>query len=278
MNTRAHALLSAVALSAAASARALGQTTVSIPAAADNTMYSELPNNSNGQGTSIFAGATSGSAVRRALVRFDLGVIPAHAPVASATLRLRLNKTVSGETDVTVHRALEAWGEGASNAGEPGGQGTAAATGDATWTKAFFNTVAWSVPGGVFVSAPSATTPVGVLGQYAWAGSQFTADVQYWVDTPGENFGWVVLGDEANFQTAKRFDSRSAAVPGFRPVLEVSYFCPADFNQDGFVTGDDFDQFVVLFEAGDQGADWDRNTFVTGDDFDGFIVAFIDGC
>ncbi len=54
--------------------------------------------------------------------------------------------------------------------------------------------------------------------------------------------------------------------------------CPADFNGDGFVTGEDYDAFVAGFEAGDSAADFDANGFVNGDDFDGFIAAFVAGC
>ncbi len=55
-------------------------------------------------------------------------------------------------------------------------------------------------------------------------------------------------------------------------------FAPADFNHDGFVTGDDFDEFVALFEIGDPGADFNGDTFVSGDDFDDFTFHFIEGC
>ncbi len=54
--------------------------------------------------------------------------------------------------------------------------------------------------------------------------------------------------------------------------------CPSDFNGDGFVTGDDFDLYVVAFEAGSIGADIDRDGFVTGDDFDAYVLAFETGC
>lgn len=54
--------------------------------------------------------------------------------------------------------------------------------------------------------------------------------------------------------------------------------CAADYNGDGFVTGEDFDSFVVRFEAGDDAADFDLNSFVNGDDFDRFIVRFEAGC
>lgn len=53
---------------------------------------------------------------------------------------------------------------------------------------------------------------------------------------------------------------------------------PADFDQNGFVNGDDFDSFVALFEAGDPGADFDQNGFVNGDDFDSFVGHFEAGC
>ncbi len=54
--------------------------------------------------------------------------------------------------------------------------------------------------------------------------------------------------------------------------------CPADFNHDGFVTGDDFDSFSLAFIAGDLAADFDHNGFVTGDDFDAYVAAFEAGC
>ncbi len=55
-------------------------------------------------------------------------------------------------------------------------------------------------------------------------------------------------------------------------------YCPSDFDQNGFVNGDDFDAYVVAFEAGDPSADFDNNLFVNGDDFDAYVVAFEAGC
>ncbi|GMV25734.1 MAG: hypothetical protein AMXMBFR58_17650 [Phycisphaerae bacterium] len=54
--------------------------------------------------------------------------------------------------------------------------------------------------------------------------------------------------------------------------------CPADFDQSGFVDTDDFDAFVVAFEAGTDNADFDQSGFVDTDDFDAFVVAFEAGC
>ena len=58
----------------------------------------------------------------------------------------------------------------------------------------------------------------------------------------------------------------------------LAIFCPADYDFNGFVNGDDFDAFVWAFEQGDMAADFDENTFVNGDDFDGFSLAFLWGC
>lgn len=54
--------------------------------------------------------------------------------------------------------------------------------------------------------------------------------------------------------------------------------CLADFDQDGFVTGDDFDLYAAAFEAGGVSADFNGDGFVTGDDFDAFVLAFEAGC
>ena len=54
--------------------------------------------------------------------------------------------------------------------------------------------------------------------------------------------------------------------------------CPADFDGDGFVTGDDFDGFAGAFQSGSTAADFNGDGFVTGDDFDAFVLAFEAGC
>jgi hypothetical protein len=46
------------------------------------------------------------------------------------------------------------------------------------------------------------------------------ADVQSWLNNPAANFGWLVLGDESEIGTAKRFDTRESASP---PVLTIQF-------------------------------------------------------
>ncbi|MCK6478020.1 MAG: hypothetical protein L6Q35_14445, partial [Phycisphaerales bacterium] len=54
--------------------------------------------------------------------------------------------------------------------------------------------------------------------------------------------------------------------------------CVSDTDHNGFVDTDDFDAFVVLFEAGDPRADVDASGFVDTDDFDAYVTAFEAGC
>ncbi len=54
--------------------------------------------------------------------------------------------------------------------------------------------------------------------------------------------------------------------------------CPADFDGNGFVNGDDYDAFATLFDIADPGADINNDGFVNGDDYDFFAEHFDAGC
>src|SRR5262249_44720578 len=43
------------------------------------------------------------------------------------------------------------------------------------------------------------------------------------LDTPGSNFGWLVLGDETTAGSAKKFDSRESTTAANRPALTIDY-------------------------------------------------------
>ena len=81
----------------------------------------------------------------------------------------------------------------------------------------------WATPGGDFTVSASASTSVGGNGSYDWTGSGLLADVQTWYETPATNFGWIVIGDEVNGQSARRFDTREHATASRRPQLEITY-------------------------------------------------------
>ncbi len=76
--------------------------------------------------------------------------------------------------------------------------------------------------------------------------------------------------------------SNSPTIPALTPITGQSFSitvqCIADFDHNGFVNGDDFDAFVVVFEAGEPSADIDGSTFVNGDDFDLFVRSYDLGC
>ncbi len=207
----------------------VAQTNVVIAAAKDNTIFSNLPNNSNGAGDNFFSGAIASGPARRALLMFDLSLIPPGSTVTAVGLSLEMNRTISGAANMSLHRLNNTWGEGSSNAGSAGdGNGVPATAGDATWDCSFANgaggcTTAWTTSGGDFQAAPSATTSVSGLGQYLWSAAQMIADVQSWVNTPGNNHGWILIGDEATPASAKRFSARTNPIPAQRPALSITY-------------------------------------------------------
>ncbi|MDP6538973.1 MAG: DNRLRE domain-containing protein, partial [Planctomycetota bacterium] len=189
-----HALRRAACLAAAlwpcTSARADVLDTV---ADRDNTIYADgAGDHSNGQGDFVFAGTQASKGLaRRALVRFDLGAIPAGATVNSAEVFLRLSHTIAGPEPIAAHRLAEDWGEGASHAPGQEGGGTPAAPGDATWMSAFHPSTPWLLAGGDFDPNESAVTVVDDIATYSWTGAELVADVQAWIDGAAPNHGWI---------------------------------------------------------------------------------------
>lgn len=213
--------------------------TVVLSPVKDNTIFQDNPGNSNGIGGDIIAGNTAGSSPRRALIKFDIaGNVPAGVTITSVTLTLNCNKTPAGSpaSNVRLFKLLKDWGEGNSNAG-PGptgdGAGVTASVNDATWIcrnadGAGGCLISWNTAGGEFNASASATTPVGpALINYTWSGPQMVADAQSWKTTPASNFGWLIMGDESTFTTARGYGSRENSVITNRPKLSVTYVNPA---------------------------------------------------
>lgn len=219
-------LVLALALGATSTV-AWGQT-VELTPSQDATLYEE-PNTANGGGRHLFAGSTASGALRRALLRFDVAAeIPPGSIVDSVALELVLDRTMSPPASLTVHRVSQSWGEGVAEAMGEEGAGAPAGSGDATWQDRFHPDVAWSTPGGDYTSTPSATTLTGGLGLVSFAGEPgLVADVQSWIDDPSSNHGWMVIGEEATFRSAKRFGSRESADPMAVPALVVEYRPPS---------------------------------------------------
>jgi hypothetical protein len=205
--------------------QAQGESVV-LPTLQDATLI-ESPDGSlaNGAGPVFFAGRTGqGSAsVRRALLRFDVaGALPGGARVTGARLELSLTPSNPQPVELGLHPVAAAWGEGAAAAS--GGGGAPASLGDSTWTHRFYDTDAWTTPGGDFASQASAVAVVADAGSYAWASTpSLVADVQRWLDAPASNHGWILVGGEDAPSTTKRFDSRESVDPTARPRLVVEF-------------------------------------------------------
>lgn len=187
--------------------------------------------------------------IRRALVYFDIAAnVPAGATVDSVRLSMYFSRTSGVGTAVNLHRVLKDWGEGTSSFS--GGQGAPATQNDATWLYTFYNLTsptsspAWTNPGGDFDATISASTYAGTgvgttgieaYGLKNWSSVTMTSEVQAWLTSPANNFGWLLQGDESKGQTAKQFLSREDATAAKRPTLKVYYTAsgvPTDINSE----------------------------------------------
>ena len=219
-------LLSTIALSSCFTLLK-AQTTVTISPSQDNTIFETPVGNSNGSGDHLFSGLTAGSSIRRALLEFDIAAnVPAGATITGVSLDLTVDQSVSGALPMTLNTISSNWGEGASAAVGPGGNGAAAQLNDATWLNSFFPSTLWTTAGGDFNSTASASANVAGNGLYTWTSAQLAADVQSWLDAPAGNNGWMLIGDESTTQSAKRFCSRENTTASNRPALSITYTMP----------------------------------------------------
>ncbi len=172
---------------------------VTLTAAKDNTLFEE-GDLSNGLGDWIFAGATdpdgNNAALRRALLSWNLTSVPAGAVVASASVTLRMDRTIAPSYNFSLHKMSTDWGEGTSNADAQEGRGLLATAGDATWQKPFHGQAeTWVTPGGDYALLRSATLAVNTESSYTWTSPQLAYDVNSWLNNPATNFGWNLKAD-----------------------------------------------------------------------------------
>jgi hypothetical protein len=206
------------------------QRTKILNASKNNTLF-ENPqgDTSDGAGPAIFVGSLniSENYIRRGLIAFDVAAsIPRGSKITEVTLKLTLERTpdVAGQP-VELRRVLTNWGEGRSNTF--GGMGAAATTDDATWLYSFYKTRKWNTAGGDFSNTASGVKTAAGQGDYTWGSTpQMVADVQSWLDAPQKNFGWLLLGNEAEEGTLKIFVSRHSDKPSAQPQLTIKFRPP----------------------------------------------------
>jgi hypothetical protein len=87
----------------------------------------------------------------------------------------------------------------------------------------------WAAPGGAagIDFSPLISAEIAIAGLYEspytlTADPGLQADLQYWVDHPQENFGWMMITEATDHNTARSFASREDAF-GRGPLLQIDY-------------------------------------------------------
>lgn len=205
--------------------------TVALPAIADTSIFSGEPNNNWGGANFFNAGTARNGGVNRALLHFDLGgTVPPGSTIVNVTLNLDVvREPAAGRRDVnfSLRRMLVSWGEGAQAPVPPADVGLPAVPGEASWLNRFGNSQPWGQPGGQegvdYSAGLSATAFVYGVGDPVefTASPAMLADVQFWLDNPALNFGWMFRCEEESAPgSARSFASREL---GFAPTLIVEF-------------------------------------------------------
>lgn len=202
-----------------------------LPVSQDATLIEDAAGErANGAGPAFFVGRNNASvgSVRRALIAFDVAAaLPANAWITGVEFEFELQPSNDDIFDLGLHRVLSAWSEGPASAS--GGGGAPAEPGDATWLHTRYDVEFWEEPGGDFAPDPSAVVAVADPGLYVTASTpELVADVQEWLDFPGSNHGWALVGGEQEAQTAKSFASRESPIEESRPRLVIEYETSCD--------------------------------------------------
>lgn len=196
--------------------------TIDIAPSKDNMLVEDGEGGwANGQGR-LFAGPTRRAGLRRALLAFNVAAqIPPGSRITRASLTITVTRALTQSQVTALHRVTTDWGEGTSNT--EGGTGAQATANDATWIHTFYPNHRWTREGGDFESAADATANIGSNGPQRFESSAaLVARVQTWLDQPATNFGWMLLGNETGFSSARGFESRESE-PDSRPKLTVEF-------------------------------------------------------
>ena len=203
--------------------------TTNLSVAADAFLDESATGNNTGGSTLMAAGTdgAGGGRDRRGLMRFDLSGIPFGSTINAATITVDVVRSPNFgavNSSFGLHLLLTDWGEGAGS----GDHGQPASPGDATWNDAMQGVTAWIVPGGQahfdYVGSASASQAVSGNGPYQWSSPGLVLDLQFMVDNPGNNFGWILISQsEGTPRTARGFGTAEGGSPA---QLSVNYTPP----------------------------------------------------
>lgn len=228
-------IVGALVFSSAISLHPLLADSVTIYPVADTTLIQVAPDANLGGATFFNAGTAGNGNRNRGLMQFSLiEAIPVGAIINNAYLSLDIVRQPTMDMAVGIfelRRVLVSWGEGDKLPIEENspGLGAPGTDGDSTWTHRSVGGATWATAGGGmgtdFSSTVSSRTTVYGLGDAVEFEStpEIVADVQFWLDNPGENFGWVFLPeDERTRKTARSFASREDGSGGPRLIIEFT--------------------------------------------------------
>lgn len=271
----------AIIAAAGALCEAAAADVATIGASKDNTLYEAVDGAySNGAGDGFFVGRTNAGLLRRGVITFDIAAaVPAGSTITAVTLKLHMSRSSTGSQTINLYRMTSSWGEGISVSPGTGGAGASSEANDATWIHRFYPTTLWTNVGGDRVGTSSGSKSIAGVAFYTWGSPtqipQMIADVQSWLNTPAQNFGWMLIGNEGTNHTSKKFDSRENPTVANRPVLTITYtppppVCAADWNHDGSLTPVDVALYIndwyLSLSQGTLVADYDHNGVVNAVD------------
>eukprot|EP00730_Choanoeca_flexa_P006662 TRINITY_DN12198_c0_g1_i1.p1 TRINITY_DN12198_c0_g1~~TRINITY_DN12198_c0_g1_i1.p1 ORF type:complete len:1061 (+),score=226.04 TRINITY_DN12198_c0_g1_i1:1854-5036(+) len=190
----------------------------------DTTIYEPNAQQSNmeiGGGNSVFlvAGLTGNSLERRALLQFDLNVLPANAKVTSASLELHFDK--SKEASLSVFRLTSTWTAGKETVNNShAGQGSLAINGS-SWNIRDANGQSWQQPGGDYATPATDAQSFGESAKDIIF--NVTADVLAMLGDV-DNYGWIIAATDANATgSAVRLYSSEYDNFSLRPALTIEF-------------------------------------------------------
>ncbi|OHB76265.1 MAG: TIGR03118 family protein [Planctomycetes bacterium RBG_16_55_9] len=201
----------------------------SLTVVADTFINNSSSNNNAGRTGWFDAGTDGTGGVRRGLFRFDVSSIPAGSTITSAVMQLTVTKVPgTGPVNSTfdLFRLLASWNEGTKG----GNNGANASAGEVTWNARLRGTADWTTPGAKSDAVATASASTAVTSarnaRYSWNGAGLVADVQFWVDNPSENFGWLLTSrSEGSRRSVRGFTSREGGANA--GTLVVNYDLPA---------------------------------------------------
>lgn len=149
--------------------------------------------------------------VRHALVRFDLGAIPAGAYNVQASLQLYMSIPGPSPVEFQAWPVLRSWSEE-----------------HATWQKAT-TSIYWTTAGCAGLGTDRAAVPAfttEIASQEGWVAFDITESVRGWLADPAENLGVLITAKGAVAEQNYVFVSSEDANVTRRPRLVVGYSLP----------------------------------------------------